>query len=68
MSNKNKTPTHVNRLSFVILVVLFSWTYTYNIFIKKYDRLEAFLKIIDTISDDFVLGSILTPRSLQIFL
>jgi len=44
--------------SLVLLVVV--WTYAYNLLIKGQHPLTAFFKIVDTISDDFVIGSLVT--------
>jgi hypothetical protein len=47
---------HVLTLVGLILV----WTFVYNVLIKGQPPVTAFFKIIDTISDDFVLGSLAT--------
>lgn len=47
------------RLAAIVLVVV-CWTYAYNVLIKGHGPLVAFFKIVDTISDDFVIGSLLT--------
>lgn len=43
-----------------LIAVLILWTYSYNVFIKAQTPVEAFFKIVDTISDDFVIGSLVT--------
>lgn len=44
----------------LIVTLILAWTYTYNLLVKEQGPVEAFFKIIDTISDDFVIGSLLT--------
>ncbi|QGJ71666.1 Hypothetical protein PBC10988_33730 [Planctomycetales bacterium 10988] len=48
------------RRSALILLLILSWTYAYNLLIKGQPPLEAFFEILNTISDDFVMGSLLT--------
>jgi len=48
------------RLSLAIVLVLVAWTYLYNLLIKEQGPIKAFFGIMDTISDDFVVGAILT--------
>lgn len=47
------------RLTAIVLVVV-CWTYAYNVLIKEQGLFLAFFKIVDTINDDFVIGSLLT--------
>lgn len=48
------------RQTLVIVMVVLAWTYGYNLFIKGQGALESFFQVMDTISDDFVMGSLLT--------
>ena len=48
------------RLSLVVLAVLVGWTFLYNIVIKDMSYYAAFVKIVDTLSDDFFMGAALT--------
>ena len=48
------------RITLAILGMLLGWTYLYNIFVKEQGLVEAFFEVLDTISDDFVMGSIVT--------
>lgn len=48
------------RRSLVIVLVLLGWTFLYNVFIKDLPPLQAFFQILNTISDDFVMGALLT--------
>ena len=48
------------QLSMVVLGVLLGWTYLYNLLLKGYSPLESFLQIVNTISEDFVMGSVVT--------
>lgn len=49
-----------SRLAAQIILVLLGWTWLFNILIKKQSPVAAFFKVFDTISDDFVMGSLLT--------
>jgi len=49
-----------NRLRVAILAVLALWIFTYNLLVKQQDPLTAFFRILDTVSDDFVIGTALT--------
>jgi len=44
----------------VIVLMLLVWTYLYNRLIKGQGPVRAFFQILDTISDDFVMGSLVT--------
>ena len=46
------------RTTTVILII--GWTYLYNVLVKEQGPVQAFFKILDTISDDFVTGTLLT--------
>lgn len=47
-----------SRVTAIIAFVLI-WTFAYNLLIKRQGALRAFFQILDTISDDFVMGSLL---------
>lgn len=47
-------------LRLTIVAVLLLWTYLYNLFIKEHGAVGSFFKILDTISDDFVMGTLTT--------
>ncbi len=49
-----------NRLRLAILLVLVAWTYLYNTLIKQFGPVDGFFQILDTISDDFVMGALVT--------
>ena len=53
-------PQNYNRLRLAILLVLVAWTYLYNTLIKQFGPVEGFFQILDTISDDFVMGALVT--------
>ncbi|MEX0818958.1 MAG: hypothetical protein WD070_05175, partial [Pirellulaceae bacterium] len=42
------------------VVVIVAWTYLYNVLIKEQGTVRSFFQILDTISDDFITGTILT--------
>ena len=46
------------RVTTVIIVI--GWTYLYNVFLKEQNPVRAFFEILDTISDDFVTGTLVT--------
>jgi len=46
------------RTTTVVLIV--TWTYLYNVLIKEQGPVRAFFEILDTVSDDFVTGTLLT--------
>lgn len=48
------------RQTLVIVVVVLAWTYVYNLFVKRQGPVKSFFQMLDTISDDFVVGSLLT--------
>jgi hypothetical protein len=52
-------PSRQGLLATLVLLVVV-WTYAYNVLIKEQHPLAAFFKIVDTISDDFVIGSLVT--------
>jgi hypothetical protein len=49
-----------NRQRLAILLIIFAWTYLYNTLIKGLGPVRGFFEILDTISDDFVMGALLT--------
>ena len=48
------------QLSMVVMGVVLGWTYLYNLLLKGHSPIEAFLQIVNTISEDFVMGSVTT--------
>lgn len=48
------------RLCLVVIAVIASWTWLYNMFAKSMGPGHAFVEILDTISDDFIVGSLIT--------
>jgi hypothetical protein len=57
---RERTKSRQTGLRLVIIAVIVGWTYLYNVFIKGQGPVRAFFGILDTISDDFVTGTILT--------
>ncbi|QDU41234.1 hypothetical protein Mal4_55990 [Maioricimonas rarisocia] len=61
---QNPTPAErqlsVTRRRNAVLVLLMLWTFLYNVLIKQQEPLAAFFGILDTVSDDFVMGALLT--------
>jgi hypothetical protein len=57
--DNQRRPSH-NRQRLAILLILFVWTYAYNTLIKGLGPVRGFFEILDTISDDFVMGAMLT--------
>ena len=49
-----------NFLRGAIVGLLLMWTYSYNVGVKQQTPVKAFFQILDTISDDFVMGTLLT--------
>ena len=54
------SPTQRTKLSVVVIGVLVCWTYLFNITVKGMSPSKAFFHILDTISDDFLVGSLVT--------
>ncbi len=52
--------TNHNRQRMAILLIIFAWTYLYNMLLKGLGPVRSFFAIVDTISDDFVMGAFLT--------
>lgn len=46
-----------NRLRVSVVLIVLGWTYAYNVLVKEQSLVHGFFQILDTISDDFVLGS-----------
>jgi len=49
-----------NRLRISIVALILAWTFFYNLLIKEQAPWKAFFQLLDTISDDFVMGATLT--------
>jgi len=47
-------------MRFAIILIVVVWTYLYNLLIKKQGLVESFFELLDTISDDFVMGTLIT--------
>lgn len=64
MSESQDTNTQkksgIGALRLTIVVVLVIWIYAYNLFVKELGIFSSFFKILDTISDDFVMGTLVT--------
>ena len=43
-----------------ILITLLGWVWLYNVWIKRHGPVEGFFGIVDTLSDDVVMGSLVT--------
>ena len=56
--NNVSKPSNANQLRLAIITVIILWTFLYNLLIKKQSVADAFFKILDTISDDFVIGTL----------
>jgi hypothetical protein len=61
---QSKTPAQRllrnQRRTLVIVAVLLLWTYLFNVFIREQGTIVSFFQILNTISDEFVMGSLLT--------
>ena len=57
--NDEETPRR-SRMRGTILLLITGWTFLYNLLIKQQTPIEAFFGILNTISDDFVMGTLLT--------
>jgi hypothetical protein len=44
----------------VLVLLVLGWTYVYNLTLKELGPLVSFFEILDTISDDFVMGTLFT--------
>lgn len=52
--------TDHNRQRLAIVLMILCWTYGYNVLIKGQGPVRGFFEILDTISDDFVMGALVT--------
>lgn len=52
--------TDHNRQRMAIVLMILCWTYGYNVLIKGQGPVRGFFEILDTISDDFVMGALVT--------
>lgn len=63
-SNASASPAQRRRshtaLRLTTVIVVVGWTYLYNVLLKEQEPGRAFFEILDTISDDFVTGTLLT--------
>lgn len=60
LSHESESEQKQNRLTWIIIGVIVIWTYLYNVLIKELGPFEAFFRILDTVSDDFVMGALVT--------
>lgn len=58
MQARTKRSRNAVRVALIALILL--WTFCYNLLIKGEGPVRAFFQILDTISDDFVMGAALT--------
>lgn len=49
-----------NRMRIAIVALILVWTFLFNVLIKGQSGMRAFFQVLDTISDDFVMGATLT--------
>ncbi|MCA9570324.1 MAG: hypothetical protein KC656_20915 [Myxococcales bacterium] len=59
MSSSEQTERS-SRLTFTVLSVVLGWTWLYNLVIKGEHPVTAFFHLIDTLSEDLVMGSVIT--------
>ncbi len=64
LPSEEKTPPRNSRRqnqkqTIVIVVIVLLWTYVYNLCVKEYGTVGSFFRMLDTISDDLLLGSAL---------
>ncbi len=50
----------IRRLRLTLVALVIGWTYLYNLLIKQQGIVTAFFEILDTISDDFIVGTMVT--------
>lgn len=50
----------IRRLRLTLIAIVIGWTYSYNVLIKQQGIITAFFEILDTISDDFIVGTLVT--------
>ncbi len=60
LSQESESERAQNKLTWVIIGVIVVWTYLYNVLIKEQGPVESFFRILDTVSDDFVMGALVT--------
>lgn len=53
-----KPKSDMRRTAIVMLIVV--WTYLYNLLVKEQSIVHAFFELLDTVSDDFVMGTLVT--------
>ncbi len=58
--SRQPSTTQTGRQMVVIVLLVVGWTYVYNIVIKGLSPGPAFFEILNTISDDLVLGAVVT--------
>lgn len=54
------SPGRRGRAMTTVLVAMLLWVWLYNVFVKRHGVFEAFFRIVDTLSDDVVMGSVVT--------
>ena len=59
-SDPNEARRSSNRRRIAIVALILVWTFFYNLLIKEQTPWTAFFQLLDTISDDFVMGAMLT--------
>ena len=60
-ADSNETQSqHLGRLRLAIVALVVAWTYLYNLLIKGQSPVTSFFQILDTISDDYVIGTLFT--------
>jgi len=57
---KQKRRQRRDKMRLTIVAVIILWTYFYNLLVKGFSPVHSFFQILDTISDDFVVGTLLT--------
>ena len=50
----------IRHLRLTLIALVIGWTYAYNLLIKQQGIVTAFFEILDTISDDFIVGTTVT--------
>ncbi|MCM2369888.1 hypothetical protein [Aporhodopirellula aestuarii] len=58
--NESPIQRRIKHLRFTLIALILGWTYCYNVLIKEQGIVRAFFEILDTISDDFVMGTLVT--------
>lgn len=57
-SSRTMKREQANRLRVVMAALIIGWTYLYNLLLKGLGPVDSFFRILDTISDDYVMGSL----------